>query len=134
MTPEAIQNLIERCEKATGPDRFIDAMMHLMLRPELGEAPWFQPHVAWWVYRGEGQEDDQHAPLYTASIDAALALMEKVLPGWSWYAGSVGEQDIPQATVTEPFGDCRDFVAHAPTAPLAIILAFLRALQSQAAP
>jgi hypothetical protein len=60
---------------------------------------------------------------------AALALVERVLPGWMWYVGSVGENDMPQATITEPVEDCRDFVGHATTAPLAILLAMLKALQ-----
>lgn len=50
--------LKERVEKATGPDRIIDWEL---------------------TFDGKGVPDN-----YTASIDAALALVERVLPTWGW--------------------------------------------------
>ena len=86
--------LIERLEKATGPDREIDALLwahfdNRVVRIAYGEV----------IARKRDSLDDVRlgfvdpTPLrsnfygwdgeaYTASIDAALALVERVLPGW----------------------------------------------------
>ena len=108
-----LAGLIERLEKATGPDGAIDDLLYWTLKQHPAKGPFAR------------------IPAYTDSIDAALGLVERVLPGWMWYVGSVGENDMPQATITEPVEDCRDFVGHAPTAPLAILLALLRALAQE---
>lgn len=133
-----VQGLIEKAEAATGPDRLTDAMLHLMIEPELGTEPWFQPDVGWWVYRGDGQKDDRHAPAYTASIDAALALMERVHDGGEPVAkyplemtlSSVGKpsENGPWRCAIWTGNDDTDGVYRfARSAPLAIILATLRA-------
>lgn len=89
--------LIERLEKATGPDREIDALLwahfdNRVVRIAYGEV----------IARKRDSLDDVRlgfvdpTPLrsnfygwdgeaYTASIDAALALVERVLPGWGYF-------------------------------------------------
>lgn len=108
--PVISPDLIERVRNATGPDREIDWDVDEALT---GEVP-----------------DFHGCPRYTASIDAALALVERVLPGWQIAMGTCGEDDIPWACLTEPDDDCRDFPASAPTIPLALIAALLSALNT----
>jgi hypothetical protein len=66
---------------------------------------------------------------YTTSLDAALALAERVLPGWGWVL-STGARDQPAwvQAYPEPVDEdvCRDAVASA-SLPLALCAAILKA-------
>lgn len=66
-----IPELIEKLEKATGPDRELDADIAITLKL-IAEREW------WSVNYLSGDM----IPAYTASIDAAVQLCERVLPGW----------------------------------------------------
>lgn len=70
----AMNDLIERLEKATGPDRRIDALIWML---EPCEPPDCIPQVRDTIFKrfmqGE-QWGDSEVPFYTASIDAALTL------------------------------------------------------------
>lgn len=70
MTP--IESLIERLEKATGPDRELDS--------DICRACGFK------LYPFDRPSNDTlaEAPRYTASLDAAVSLCERVLPGRDW--------------------------------------------------
>jgi len=59
-----LQGLLERVRTAKGPDGEIDYAIYRQLREYTG------------------------LQSYTASIDAALALTERVLPGWCWRIGT----------------------------------------------
>jgi hypothetical protein len=120
-----VKGLIERLEALSGPDRDVD---RLLFNLATDGRFWPEFSTLWYESAAHRYPID-----FTLFIDAALALTEKLLPGWSWYVGSVGENDMPQATVTEPVDPCRDFVGHAPTAPLAILIATLRALSPKEA-
>ena len=91
--------LIERLEKATGPDRDLDAALYVALcKPK--QYPddlryYYLPSVStdhmemcapgtYWLKERSGRSL-QTAPAYTASLDAALALVERVLPGWGYF-------------------------------------------------
>ena len=65
--------LIERLEKADGPSRELDAAVCRYL---VGS-----PADHWYGLHGDFITDGL-APAITASIDAAVALAERVLPGW----------------------------------------------------
>lgn len=70
-------------------------------------------------------------PNYTASIDSALGLMGRVLPDWRYDLHSPRMGQTWEAVLMD--GDSasrRIIVGHAATAPLAIVLALLTALQS----
>jgi hypothetical protein len=77
--------LAERCERAEGPDRRLDAEIDWTARDERGA--WYVAenyrggfsHVSgWW----RDADDRSHkAPEYTASLDAALTLVPE---GWAW--------------------------------------------------
>lgn len=70
-------------------------------------------------------------PPYTTSLDAALALAERVLPGWAWMVrGSHCDGDGASfAKVWRPYADppAGDFDALAHTAPLALCAAIVKA-------
>ncbi|HET6518667.1 MAG TPA: hypothetical protein VFG47_02470 [Geminicoccaceae bacterium] len=63
-------------------------------------------------------------PAYTASVDACLALVHRALPGWGWHVGYDARGVIPYAAVSK--GRARH-EAGAPTVPLALLAAILRA-------
>ncbi|MFD2142277.1 hypothetical protein [Ancylobacter oerskovii] len=67
-----LRALLERCEAAEGPDRELDQEAFGLL----GDPP-----------ISDGMRDLYRAPTYTASIDAAHALVAKVFPNWWITAG-----------------------------------------------
>lgn len=127
-----IPELIERVGKLTGADVFTDALLHLHFHPELAERPWWQPTPGHWVDM-LGKEDDQHAPEYTRSVDAALALVERVLPGWRMEQIAWGAPKHGDTLIMASIGNLQDGENYrsgdglAATVPLAIILALLKA-------
>ena len=122
-----LRGLIERVEKATGPDRELDAQIYIWVHGLRANAP-----VLW----------TQVAP-YTNSLDAALALVEKMRPGYRWGVSSVaikigaypdgktayGEGFRAHVTKNSPLRPMPS-TADAPTPALAIILALLRSLDT----
>lgn len=122
--------LIKRVEKATGPDRRIDAeilcafhgyVMHEESDPANGI-------FAFWD--GKPWESTCHNctiwPKVTASLDAALALVEEKLPDCDWECTTARHRKGFMAAVWY----AEVFRADATTPALAIVLALLRALQS----
>lgn len=79
MKREALTEALSKIEGLSGPDRELDAAI---IRSLAGGSRdhWFD---AW----GEWTSDDKAPPL-TASLDASLALVERLLPGWSWRIGN----------------------------------------------
>lgn len=97
-------DLLERVKAASGPDRELDGEVHDFAT----------------------QTVEQYAPAYTASVDAALALVERLLPGWNWHLNRLGQ---PRAVINDgPKAqfECWDNT----TLPLAILAALLTALQA----
>lgn len=70
--------LIERLEQATGPDRELDARIHLAVTPDLSDAITDRFTPGWIV--GGNRANPIEAPAYTASLDATVALVERCLP------------------------------------------------------
>lgn len=70
MTDGQLTAILERVTAATGPDADIDAELHKLFPP------------AWLRKRGRNRKEN--IPQYTASVDAALALVSDQLPGWIW--------------------------------------------------
>lgn len=131
--------LLERVKAATGPDRGLDA--DLLEMANIGYYDYTRSNY-------EYQADDANRmdltkewwhPFPTRTIDAALALTERVLPGWivvnlcEWDAEVLRARG-PWTCILKLGGTQDDFRApkgrcnHAPTAPLAIIAATLAAL------
>ena len=147
----ALEGLIERCEAAQGPDEHIDCLVWQIAAPDQrvmfdgGKA--FGPGPKRAATYGRLADfplenwSDWHAvrmlidaPPATSSIDAALALKDRLLPGWFWRAGhipavhwehGVGYRNWAHISRTDAsncdFEDEGTGWAH--TVPLAIILA-----------
>jgi hypothetical protein len=115
----SLKELLERVRKAEGPDRKIDlAVCEGLKRPLL------------WGGDIEGLGSQP----YTASLDACLALMAEVLPGWHWYAScgpNGGHVEIDQNGDEGVTG--RDYVSpgNRRPLPLALLDCILQALLSQ---
>lgn len=61
---------------------------------------------------------------YTASVDRCLGLLATALPGWTWHVGYGAGGLFPYAALTD--GRVR-VVAEAPTVPLALLVAMVKA-------
>jgi hypothetical protein len=119
-----MDELIERLEKATGPDRELDGAIALSLgwtfqKMKGDSKPYYRkPGETTYYMRSE-------VPAYTASIDAALTLVPE---GWAYQLTLLFEPRVhgnQQAIVWPP--DKASPVSGAPTMPLAICIAALKA-------
>ena len=150
--------LIERVERATGPDRVLDGLIARDVEGKsfglCGDEGWScgtrgctgcgEPlglHDERHSYPRDWRDDDRLAPV-TASVDAAIALLDIVLPGWFWRAGRMtaphwerGQYQPYWSHVQRTHADHCDradeATGYAQSAPLAIILATLRALRQE---
>lgn len=96
-------DIIERLEKATdGSDADLD---HLIMAFDPG------PRMMPWHY--------------ASSIDAAISLVERMLPGWWWMVTKAGECEL----VSDGF----DIMESAATPPLSVLVALFRALEEKEA-
>lgn len=116
--------LIARLEALTESDRDVDGMLHLALHPA---RDCFNPD--------KGFEDGQiwsnvewdwfDTPTYTASLDAAVALVERVRPigtgpgKWHWYADD-------RSSAVWPDGIYDESAVQAANPAIALCLALLR--------
>lgn len=123
MSQSDLTDLIARCEAATGSDRGLDALIWYALI----EKP------------SSGQKLDRDMidrwPRYTASVDEALALIERALPdGCPGLQKNRGTKPPRRwAAWLEVFGGeagYARYVGAAPTPALALCLSLLRALQA----
>ena len=135
--------LLSRVLAATGPDRELDAAICVALM-DVSDAEYFKlgavkpsnAHVDWRVdlVNDTGVVRSMPPDHYTASLDAALALCERVLPGVSpavgqnvhhiyWHArlSTLDEKDAP-ITAGE---------ASASTPALALLAAILKAMEAR---
>lgn len=92
-----MQELIERLEKATGPDRELDGLIFKVLAGKPGDE-WYLFDDGVWCRRCREDSTAFDTPrVYTGSIDAALTL---VPPDFDWCAGT--DDDVPVAALTRP--------------------------------
>lgn len=135
-----IKALVERLEAADGPDRELD----LAIRNRFGDFLPFSALEADYVSVLDGKPvvaaratyppdgSALYLPRYTASIDAAVAFAERVLPGCYWRI----EKMTPARAISSPgsafWATCgsagEQESAYAKTAPFALLIATLRAL------
>jgi hypothetical protein len=125
----SLSALLERVEGATGPDRALDEAISLALCvdhyfAQLADAP---EGVGFEAYKFHGYADSS-ALRVTASVDAALALIGRVLPGvdpkiWRW-RGQWG------ASLHDPENGSMVIAQHhySPTPALALCAALLAAM------
>lgn len=137
------KDLLARVQAATGPSRVTDFELHIAL---VGDAIWpatdirgrvTNPHSRMSdylaAYRDVIDDDDQDFdfPRYTASLDAALSLVERALPG-CWYIIGKGQTraDEPPYGAQLLFGE-REVLGEGESRanlPLALLAALLTAL------
>lgn len=142
----------QRVESAGGPDRELDAVLWALVieglevvefqNEILGQKDGYEIRLGT-IDPGKVQRNftcyQSRIPHYTASLDAAIALVEKVLPGRSWSVRDQKESSFPRAVgahahIMAACGDDTlrgDFSAQAPTPALALCLALLKALEGQ---
>lgn len=137
---DSLSSLISRVEKCTGPDRELDAAVEVATFPvflSADENMYAKPcrrddHCApghFWYVQRSGMSLRAAEP-YTASLDAAVALVERVLPHWPWEVKWAGHRKGYVATVWPCDQSLYPFkLADASTAALALLLATLRALR-----
>ena len=100
-------SLMKRLRQATGPDGGVDTAVAAMF----------------------GGDSDP-VPSYTASVDACIALMRRTLPDWHWHVGHGPSGIVPYASMTRNADDLH-VEATAPTVPLALLGALLKAVASR---
>lgn len=139
-----LSELRERVESASGGDRELDADLFWMLDHERAQR-WFshgatgrpkQYPISLPIPPGLGRASVvASAPKYTASIDVALALVERMLPDAWWLINSGIKAHRQQGGYAYScrlgIKDWEDFEGHGKTAPLAILEALLRALEQK---
>ena len=127
---DALQALLERVEKAEGPDRELDALIWTAAtghethypNPYMREAEGLHAYTE---RRGDDLSRWYRVPALTDSIDAAVALVESRLIGPSWSVSSALNARVTCAVR----GGARHFYdAEGNTPALALIAALLRAL------
>lgn len=99
------EDLERRLDQATGSDRALDQALARLADPAATGA----------------------APDYTASVDRTVDLVHALLPGWSWHVGWNATGVLPYATLHQ--GE-RLVEASAPTVPLALLRALVRACRA----
>ena len=134
-----LHSLLTRVEAATAPDRQIDCLLDCLRTG--------REFIEWTADTGIVGYRFKHPTLgwelgcwrvgYTASLDAALALVEEMLPGWDWSVrhsvSADGDVRYANAVVWLP-SDPRDDEAprhwanHDHSPALALLSALLRAL------
>lgn len=133
-----LRDLLERVKAATGPDRELDAAIYNAAPEKVGDKDFCAfrlPMDEWgdrfddgWRIGWEGRQYPEKLPRLTASIDAALALVERVLTGHIWDVTSTG-----QCWIEPDLGRPDHWNGTAATPPLAILAATLAALIEQEA-
>lgn len=140
---QELQNLLERVERAQGPDRELDTAIAFVtcFRPDekhdrLGS---FAAHeakhgyaAAWIAHRP--WHGDWSIPVYTTSIDAALALVQLVLPGSAYVLNAFRVATKPDDVWMFKchLSDGCSGIADGRTQALAVCAALLKALIAQA--
>ena len=108
--------LIERLEKLDGPSREVDALIWCVEAPEMVD---ILPHWS-------EEQQEEIVPRFTGSLDEAVELVERMMPGW-WWQISAGGGDSPLGFVGQP--DCTAEAHQGSNPAIALLLALLKALE-----
>lgn len=152
-----IGEIIEKLKNADGPDRWLDAKVDAAMRVGTakmrnGGYEWAWDNFPVWSHhkRAAGmcgvQHDNGDVGLiwdsleFTASVDAAIVLVERVLPGWrienlsEWESPvlrSRGKWMCDLVTPGDFFSRKNVKCSHAPSPAIALCIALLKAKQTQ---
>lgn len=132
-TPDLVA-LRNRIASLSGPDREVDGDLFFRLDPEF---PSFAMHMSGMsdpAIFATGAYTHVTAPAYTASIDAAVALVERLLPGWGWQVGRNGAAFVYRYVddLKEALDDDVTFRGKGATPALSLLLALLDAIATAA--
>ena len=143
---DKLDELIEKLEKAEGPNYRLEIDIFKLFNPEYAE---YVEGRGGLVHVNDGEDQrvlsNVRAPNYTASLDAAVALAERVLPGWSIFT-CLGQTVWPDKPPCWADVGSREFqedidghdqensTGFAPTLPLALCLAILKAVRAHMHP
>ena len=110
MSTTSLAELKERVAKATGPDRELDGLIEQALGILPSDAYWSTSNVygdvvAHWISGGYGAYKYHEPEALTASLDAAIALVEMKLPGWGWCCEKTCA-GLCRAVVWHPLAKC----------------------------
>jgi len=132
--------LIDRLSKLGAPDREVDARIWCEVNGVVYLDHYPLMHETQVFYKEKGRRKEQvsgddipHAALYTTSVDAAIALAERVLPGWN------GDLDIGKPIADSGKMGCRiwtpeskyhNYVGEGFNSATALLIAILRAKEA----
>lgn len=120
-----LTGLLERVRRATGPDRRLDVAIHVLVtnKGRLGDYSSVDEYTNTAIQLG------WNTPRVTASVDAALALMERELPNQQWMLDKQPENF--DCVLWDGIGPKAKANCTAQTLPLAIVASALSALIAQ---
>lgn len=124
-----LRDLLVRVEAATVPDRELDGRIWCLMGG-LTFYRWDGAGVVWKVADGTIRHSaSERIPLFTTSIDATVALIERELPDWAWSVARAESQGSAAVWATGSFDETLARVPLSNTPPaLALIAAMLKAL------
>lgn len=120
-----LEQLLDRVVKATGADRELDRDIASFF----GDYVKCEPRNRTWRSAPSRKGPWRTLPDYTSSVDAAIAFIERVLPGWAKESYEAPNEGVmvrlisPTIPSTEHWGGSRTA-----TLPLALVAAALSAL------
>lgn len=120
-----IAGLILECQRLKGPSPELDSAIETYF------SDWEPLWACYSRHRKTGEivrTQDRTPPAYTASLDAAVALAEQVLPGWHWGNHPFGGRRRAYVVEDSPLR-LVPVVADHSYAAIALVLATLRARQ-----
>jgi len=137
------RDLIDRLSKLDAPDREVDAEICIALQyvnqkgaTNIRRDPYDEEFKDEWLdFEVDGELWTEKTPELTASVDAAIALAARVLPGWVF--DNVGQDFHSVPGGYKAFGWTVELIngtrvqGQAPTFPLAICIALLRAKEAE---
>lgn len=131
--------IIERLEKAEGPSMPLDCMVLEAVCPDVMIDSYPTAADDACVFHADAAGIDNKSPLpqFTASIDAAVALTERMLPGWIWniegsWTDGNGKKVPSCADIYRLNASDMDHVPYSgATPPIALLIAMFRALQAR---
>lgn len=129
-----IAELIERLEKAEGPDREIDADLVCVCCQGALVSQYIASDAEPSVFHAHalGLSDRSDVPAYTSSLDAALSLVERKLPGVHWSVSNAAVKPRANVWMPQPTRPIMGPYSSGATPALAVCLALLRALSTEA--
>lgn len=127
MTRSTLEELLARCERATGSDRKLDAEIYCAANPTWRPDENISGQVLGIEFRSL-----KGAPLLTSSIDAIVALIERELPGAhllidQWHESGATCSFLEKGDDGEWWSNATGIHAQGATRALACCAAYLRA-------